>query len=141
MSGTGKLFCPTETAGVMEAVGLHAPSFFLIGAILLKTGSCFLLLVGYKAGYASLAPVAFLGAATVLFHAANLADPLQGQKQMTHVLKNLAIHGALPRTNAGVGLRGVLPAGANPASAGKACRPGAVPFEEHGGGGGTNDRN
>lgn len=95
MSGAGKLFGFTGTAGMMEAVGFPVSSLFLVGAILLGVGGGVLLLVGHKAWWASLAPVAFLGAATVLFRAANLADPLQGQKQMTHVLKNLAILGAL----------------------------------------------
>lgn len=95
MSGTGKLFGFAQTAAMMEGVGFPAPSFFLVGAILLEIIGGILLLVGYKARWASLALVVFLVPATLIFHAANLTDPTQGQQQMIEVLKNLAILGAL----------------------------------------------
>lgn len=95
MSGVGKLFGFTETAGMMAGVGFPAPSLFLVGAILLEIVGGIFLLVGYKARWASLALIVFLIPATVIFHAANLADPAQTQMQMIQVLKNLAILGAL----------------------------------------------
>ncbi|MBA3439972.1 MAG: DoxX family protein [Pyrinomonadaceae bacterium] len=95
MSGMGKLFGFTQTAAMMESVGFPAPSLFLVGAILLEIVGGVLLLVGYKARWASLALFVFLIPATLIFHAANLADPAQGQQQMIEVLKNLAILGAL----------------------------------------------
>lgn len=95
MSGVGKLFSFTHTAAMMEGVGFPAPNLFLVGAILLEIVGGVLLLVGYKTRWASLALVVFLVPATLIFHAANLSDPAQGQMQMIQVLKNLAILGAL----------------------------------------------
>lgn len=95
MSGVGKLFGFTETAAMMESVGFPAPSPFLIAAICLEIIGGILLVIGYKAWWAALALIVFLVPATIIFHAANLADPVQGQQQMIHVLKNLAILGAL----------------------------------------------
>ncbi len=95
MSGVGKLFGFTQTAGMMESVGFPLPSFFLVGAILLEIIGGVLLLVGYKARWASLALIVFLIPATLIFHATNLANPAEGQMQMINVLKNLAILGAL----------------------------------------------
>ncbi len=95
MSGVGKLFAFSQTAAMMESIGFPAPSFFLVAAILLEIVGGILLLVGYKARWGGLALIVFLIPATLIFHAANLADPAQGQMQMIQVLKNLAILGAL----------------------------------------------
>jgi putative oxidoreductase len=95
MSGVGKLFGFTQTAGMMVGVGFPVPSLFLVGAILLEIGGGVLLLVGYKARWGSLALIVFLVPATLIFHAANLADPVQTQQQIIEVLKNFAILGAL----------------------------------------------
>lgn len=95
MSGVGKLFGFSQTAAMMESTGFPAPSLFLTGAIILEIGGGILLLVGYKTRWASLALIVFLIPATLIFHAANLADPAQTQMQMIQVLKNLAILGAL----------------------------------------------
>lgn len=95
MSGVGKLFGFSQTAAMMGSVGFPAPSLFLIGAIFIEIVGGVLLLVGYKTRWASLALIVFLIPATLIFHAANLADPAQTQQQMIQVLKNLAILGAL----------------------------------------------
>lgn len=95
MSGAGKLFAFTPTAAMMEGVGFPAPSFFLVCAILIEIIGGVLLVIGYKARWASLALIVFLIPATLIFHAANLADPAQAQQQIVEVLKNLAILGAL----------------------------------------------
>jgi len=95
MSGVGKVFGFAQTAALMEGTGFPAPGLFLVGAILIEiTGGVFLL-VGYKARWGSLALIVFLVPATLIFHAANLADPAQTQMQVIEVLKNLAILGAL----------------------------------------------
>ncbi len=95
ISGVGKVFGFSQTAAMMEGVGFPAPSLFLTGAILLEIIGGVLLLVGYKARWASLALIVFLIPATLIFHAANLADPAQAQQQLIEVLKNFAILGAL----------------------------------------------
>ncbi|MBA3440373.1 MAG: DoxX family protein [Pyrinomonadaceae bacterium] len=95
MSGVGKLFGFSQTAGMMAGVGFPAPSLFLVGAIFIEIVGGTLLMVGYKTRWASLALIVFVIPATLIFHAANLTDPTQGQQQMIQVLKNLAILGAL----------------------------------------------
>lgn len=95
MSGMGKVFGFAQTAAMMEGVGFPAPGLFLVGAILIEITGGVLLLVGYKARWGSLALIVFLVPATLIFHAANLADPAQTQTRMIEVLKNLAILGAL----------------------------------------------
>ena len=95
MSGVGKVFGFSETAGMMKGVGFPAPNLFLVGAILLEIIGGVFLLVGYKARWGALSLIVFLIPATLIFHAANLADPAQTQQQVIEVLKNLAILGAL----------------------------------------------
>jgi len=95
LSGVGKLFGFSDTVQMMAGVGFPAPSFFLTCAIAIEIIGGTLLLVGYKAHYAAVALVIFLIPATIIFHAANISDPVHGQEQMINMLKNLAIIGAL----------------------------------------------
>lgn len=95
LSGVGKLFGFADTAQMMAGVGFPAPSFFLVCAIAIELVGGTLLLTGYKTRYAAIALIVFLIPATIIFHAANIADPVHGQEQMINMLKNLAIIGAL----------------------------------------------
>ena len=95
MSGAGKIFGFAQTAGMMGKVGFPAPELFLVSAILLEIGGGLLLLLGLKARWAAIALIIFLIPATIIFHASGIADAAQGQQQMIHTLKNLAIMGAL----------------------------------------------
>ena len=95
LSGVGKLFGFADTAQMMAGVGFPAPSFFLVCAISIELVGGTLLLTGYKTRYAAIALIVFLIPATIIFHAANIADPVHGQEQMINMLKNLAIIGAL----------------------------------------------
>jgi putative oxidoreductase len=95
LSGLGKLFAFSATAAKMGADGFPAPSFFLAGAILVETLGGTALLLGFKTIYAAWALFLFLIPTTIIFHAANIADPVHGQEQIVHTLKNLAILGAL----------------------------------------------
>lgn len=95
MSGAGKMFGFAQTAAMMEKVGFPAPDFFLVGAIALELIGGILLLAGLKTRWASLALILFMIPATLIFHAAFIGDPAQNQMQITEVLKNLAIIGAL----------------------------------------------
>ncbi len=95
LSGAGKLFGFSDTAQMMAGAGFPAPSVFLACAIAIEIIGGTLLLVGYKTRYASVALVVFLIPATIIFHAANIGDPVHGQEQMINMLKNLAILGAL----------------------------------------------
>jgi putative oxidoreductase len=95
LSGVGKAFAFSATAVMMGEVGFPAPSFFLVCAILIEIFGGALLLVGFKAKYAASALVVFLIPATIIFHASGITDPVQGQEQTIHTLKNLAILGGL----------------------------------------------
>lgn len=95
MSGVGKMLGFAQTTAMMEKVGFPAPELFLVGAITFELIGGILLLGGLKTRWASLALIMFMIPATLIFHAANIGDPLQAQMQITEVLKNLAIIGAL----------------------------------------------
>ena len=95
ISGAGKLFGFAQVSEMMGQVGFPAPSLFLIGAIVFEIVGGLLILFGYKTRFAALLLIAFLIPATLIFHAANIGDPAQAQMQITEVLKNLAIMGAL----------------------------------------------
>jgi putative oxidoreductase len=79
----------------MSAAGFPAASVLLVCAILTETLAGTALLLGFKTRYAAWALAAFLVPATIIFHLANIADPVHGQEQIVHTLKNLAILGAL----------------------------------------------
>ncbi len=79
----------------MAGVGFPAPSFFLVCAITIEIVGGLLLLVGLKTRWTTLALIVFLIAATLIFHASGIGDPVKGQDQMIQTLKNLAILGAL----------------------------------------------
>ncbi len=95
LSGVGKLFGFSDTAQMMAGAGFPAPSFFLVGAIVLELIGGTLLLVGYKTRAAAIALIVFIVPATIIFHASGISDPVHGQEQIINTLKNLAIIGAL----------------------------------------------
>ena len=95
LSGIGKLAGFSATSAMMAGVGFPAASLFLAGAIALELGGGLALVAGYQTRWAALALAIFLIPATLVFHAAHLSDPAQGQQQMIEVLKNLAIMGGL----------------------------------------------
>ncbi len=53
------------------------------------------MLIGLKVRWAALLLFLYMIPVTLIFHAAHIHDPGQGQMQMIHVLKNLAIMGGL----------------------------------------------
>lgn len=95
MSGVGKTLAFAPTAEMMEKAGFPAAAIFLGAAIAIELIGGALLLVGLKTRWAALALIVFLIPATLIFHAAFIGDPAQSQMQITQVLKNLAIFGAL----------------------------------------------
>jgi putative oxidoreductase len=95
LSGIGKIIAFGETAAKMSAAGFPAPSFFLVCAILIETLAGISLLLGFKTKLAAWGLVVFLIPSTIIFHVVNIADPVHGQEQIVHTLKNLAIIGAL----------------------------------------------
>lgn len=95
VSGFGKIAGFGVTKEMMANVGFPLPGLFLVGAIALELAGGFGLLLGFKTRWAAIALIVFLVPATVIFHATNIGDPVNGQQQMIEVLKNLAILGAL----------------------------------------------
>jgi uncharacterized membrane protein YphA (DoxX/SURF4 family) len=95
MSGVGKILGFAQTSAMMGKVGFPEPSLFLGAAIILEIVGGLSLLFGYKTRIGALVLITFLIPATLIFHAANIGDPAQTQMQVTQVLKNLAIMGAL----------------------------------------------
>lgn len=95
LSGIGKVANFEATKAFMAGAGFPLPALFLVSAIALEMGGGAALLFGIKTRWAAIALIVFLIPATLIFHAAHLGDPQQGQQQMIQVLKNLAIIGAL----------------------------------------------
>lgn len=95
LSGIGKVANFEATKGFMAGAGFPLPALFLVAAMALEIGGGAALLFGIKTRWAATALIVFLIPATLIFHAAHLGDPQQGQQQMIEVLKNLAIIGAL----------------------------------------------
>jgi len=94
-SGAGKAFAFAPTATMMSSVGFPSPSFFLACAILIELIGGTGLLLGFGTRYAAAALIVFLIPATLIFHAQFAGDPVSGQEQIAHTLKNLAIIGGL----------------------------------------------
>ena len=90
MSGLSKLAAYAATVGYISAVGLPAPSFAYIGAVVVEVGGGLLLLSGYQVRSASLVLAVFSVATAVFFHR-NFSD----QNQMIHFLKNVMMAGGL----------------------------------------------
>ena len=95
VSGFGKIAGFHETVAMAGAAGLPLPAFSIAIAALVEIAGGLALLAGWQVRWASLALIAFLIPATLLFHAAHLGDPAQSRMQMVEVMKNLAILGGL----------------------------------------------
>lgn len=95
LSALGKLMNFSGTAQMMSTAGFPFPQLFLIGAIFFELAGGLLLLAGFQTRLAAIGLIVFLVPATLIFHASQIGDPLQGQQQMAHFLKNVAILGAL----------------------------------------------
>ncbi len=92
MSGVGKIFNFSATSEVMAQIGFPFPELFLTGAIILELIGGFFLLFGYLTKVGTILLIVFLIPATIIFHVPFVAAD---QMELTHVLKNLAILGAL----------------------------------------------
>jgi putative oxidoreductase len=90
LSGLGKIASPTVTEGYIASVGLPAPLFGLLIAVLVEVGGGALLIAGYQTRIVALILAAFTLATALVFHH-NFAD----QNAMIHFFKNVAIMGGL----------------------------------------------
>lgn len=94
-SGFSKIGNFAGTTQFMAGVGMPAPAFMLVCAIVIEIVGAALLLVGYKARWAALALIAFMVLATYFFHNPWAVPKEQFMEQMIHMSKNNAITGAL----------------------------------------------
>jgi Predicted membrane protein len=95
ISAIGKLSNFGVTVGYAAQAGLPAPQLAIAAAIVFELVGGGALLLGYRPRLAALILIVFLIPATLIFHAAQIGDPVHGQDQMIQVLKNLAIIGGL----------------------------------------------
>jgi len=94
-SGSGKAFVFEQTAAMMAGVGFPAARLFLVSAVLIEVFAGMALILGFYTRYAAFALIIFIIPATIVFHAPFIGDPVSGQEQIAHTLKNLAIIGGL----------------------------------------------
>ena len=95
MSGVGKIFDWSGTAGYMEFKGMPLIPLFLIGAIVLEVGGSLSVILGFKARWGALALIIFTVPTTVIFHKFWAVDAAQQQMEMIFFMKNLAMTGGL----------------------------------------------
>jgi putative oxidoreductase len=84
-----------DVAKVMASVGIPAPHFVLVGAIVFLIAGSLSVIVGYRARFGAALLLTFLVLASYYFHPFwRLEGPAQ-QEQMIHFMKNLSMMGAL----------------------------------------------
>jgi putative oxidoreductase len=96
ISGFFKIVGFSQTAQMMAGAGIPLPTLSLVIALLLELVCGLALLIGYKTRLAAMLLALYLIPVTLTIHAPQMFAPGQeGQNQMFHVLKNVAIIGAL----------------------------------------------
>ena len=84
----------SATVKVMDSVGIPAPQFMLIGAIVFLILGSVSVIVGYRARIGATLLLVFLALATYYFHNFwAIADPQAQQEQMIQFMKNLSMLG------------------------------------------------
>ena len=90
LSGFNKITGFDGTAAYMASAGLPFTKVLLVLTIAVELGGGLLIMLGWKARWVALVVFLFLIPVTLVFH-----NPAQGQQQMIHLLKNLAIMGGM----------------------------------------------
>jgi putative oxidoreductase len=90
ISSLGKIAAPGATQGYIASVGLPAPVFSYVAAVVIELGGGVLLLAGYRTRAIAAVLAAFSIISALLFHHA-----FGDQNQLFHFLKNLAMAGGL----------------------------------------------
>jgi putative oxidoreductase len=85
----------SAVAGVMAKVGVPAPQFMLVGAIIFLIAGSVSVIIGYKARFGAGLLLVFLVLATYFFHDFWNVTGEQQQDQMIHFMKNLGLMGAM----------------------------------------------
>ena len=90
ISGAGKVMDYSGTLGYMTKAGLPFPEVLLFASVIIEIGCGLALVVGWKTRWAAAALFLWMIPVTWVFH-----NPVGGQEQMIHFMKNLAIMGGL----------------------------------------------
>src|ERR1700722_12949518 len=85
----------SDVARIMESVGVPAPSFLLVGAIVFLLVGSLSVIVGYKARVGAALLLTFLVLASYYFHPFWKLEGQAQQEQMIHFMKNLSMMGAM----------------------------------------------
>jgi putative oxidoreductase len=85
----------SQVASVMDAVGVPAPQFMLVGAIVFLIAGSLSVIIGYKARIGAVLLLTFLVLASYYFHPFWNLDGQAQQEQMIHFMKNLSVMGAM----------------------------------------------
>jgi putative oxidoreductase len=85
----------SAVAKVMESVGVPAPEFMLVGAIVFLIAGSLSVIVGYKARFGAFLLLTFLVLASYYFHPFWKLEGQAQQEQMIHFMKNLSMMGAM----------------------------------------------
>ena len=84
-----------DVAKVMESVGVPAPQFMLVGAIVFLIAGSLSVILGYKARIGATLLLTFLVLATYYFHAFWALEGKAQQEQMIQFMKNLSMMGSM----------------------------------------------
>ena len=85
----------SDVARIMESVGIPAPQFLLVGAIVFLLVGSVSVIVGYKARVGAALLLTFLVLASYYFHPFWKLEGQAQQEQMIHFMKNLSMIGAM----------------------------------------------
>src|SRR5260370_27208436 len=85
----------SDVAKIMESVGIPAPQFLLVGAIVFLLVGSVSVIAGYKARIGAVLLLTFLVLASYYFHAFSKLEGMEQQAQMAHFMKNLSMMGAM----------------------------------------------
>ena len=94
-SGYDKVLNYGKTVTLMTQKGMPMAEVLLIPAIIILLGGGLMILLGWYARWAALALIVFVIPATLYFHNYWTYPPAQQLNQFHHLVKNLAITGAL----------------------------------------------
>jgi uncharacterized membrane protein YphA (DoxX/SURF4 family) len=92
-SGVSKLLDPAGGRAEVAALGVPAPSLFLVLTIACQIGGGLMVLLGFWARLGALALLGFIIVATVLAHSGSGRSGQERQRQITTSLEHLAIVG------------------------------------------------
>ena len=90
-----KIPTSADVAKVMESVGVPAPQFLLVGAIVFLVVGSLSVIVGYKARLGAALLLTFLVLASYYFHPFWKLEGQAQQEQMIQFMKNLSMMGAM----------------------------------------------